>query len=62
MKIRENLVFDKTIGQITGFVDYGEPNLNNHFIKLKKECQSHRRLTLDEVFQLTISLILYGEQ
>ena len=24
MKIRENLVFNKTTGEITGFVDYGE--------------------------------------
>jgi len=28
MKIREDLVFDKVTGEITGFVDYGDESLN----------------------------------
>ena len=31
MKIREDLVFDKVTGEITGFVDYGEESLNVRF-------------------------------
>ena len=37
MKIREDLIFDKTNGQITGFVDYGDSNLNSRFAKLKRK-------------------------
>lgn len=48
MKIREDLVFDKTTGQITGFVDYGQSNLNSYFAKQKKECLHHQRLNLNE--------------
>ena len=48
MKIKEDLVFDKTMGQITGFVDYDQSNLNSYFAKLKKECQCHQRLNLNE--------------
>ena len=58
MKIREDLVFDKTTGQITGFVDYGESNLNSRFAKLKKECQHHQRLNLDETSVATHMLTL----
>ena len=36
MKIREDLVFDKT-RQITGFVDYGQFNLNSH-------CETEERM------------------
>jgi len=39
MKIREDLVFNKATGQITGFVDYGEPILNEHFASLREKCR-----------------------
>ena len=28
MKIREDIVFDKSTGEVTGFIDYGEANLD----------------------------------
>ena len=34
MKIREDLVFDKETGEITGFVDYGEESLDVRFNEL----------------------------
>jgi len=38
MKIREDLVSDKTTGVITGFVDYGKQNLDQRFAE---ECMLH---------------------
>ena len=49
MKIREDLIFDETNGQITGFVDYGDSNPNNCFAKLKKECQHQLNLNATSV-------------
>ena len=38
MKDREDLVFDKTTGLITGFVDYGKQSLDERFSALQEEC------------------------
>ena len=38
MKIREDLVFNKHTGIITGFVDYGQQSLDQHFSALTEEC------------------------
>ena len=38
MKIREDLVFDKSTGEITGFMDYGEYRLDQWFVILKEQC------------------------
>jgi len=40
MKIREDLVFDKETGEITGFVDYGEESLDVRFNELQQKCQN----------------------
>ena len=40
MKIREDLVFDKVTGEITGFIDYGEESLNVRFNELRRKCQN----------------------
>ena len=40
MKIREDLVFDKVTGEITGFVDYGEEGLDLRFNELRRKCQN----------------------
>jgi len=37
MKVREDLVFDKTTGLITGFVDNGKQSLDEHFSALQEE-------------------------
>lgn len=39
MKIREDLVFDKSTGEITGFVDYGQYSLDHRFVMLKEQCK-----------------------
>lgn len=38
MKIREDLVFNKATGKITGFVDYGEETFDERFEELKERC------------------------
>ena len=38
MKIREDLVFNKTTGEITGFVDYGEETFDERFEELRRRC------------------------
>ena len=40
MKIREDLIFDKMTGEITGFVDYGEESLDVRFNELRRKCQN----------------------
>ena len=40
IKIREDLVFDKVIGEITGFVDYGEESLDVRFNELQRKSQN----------------------
>ena len=40
MKIREDLVFDKVTGEITGFVDFGdEGGLDKKFAVLRQQCK-----------------------
>ena len=60
MKIREDLIFDKTNGQITGFVDYGDSNLNSRFAKLKKECQHQLNINETSVATHMLTLLVRG--
>jgi len=39
MKIREDVVFSKSSGEIIGFVDYGEQSLDKRFQELRKRCK-----------------------
>ena len=39
MKIREDLVFDKETGEITGFVDFGDEGLDKKFAVLQQQCK-----------------------
>ena len=39
MKIREDLVFDKFSGEITGFVDFGDEGLDQKFAVLQQQCK-----------------------
>ena len=36
MNIREDLVFNKTTGEIIGFVDYGEGSFDDRFTELRE--------------------------
>ena len=41
IKIREDIVFDKSTGEVTGFIDYGA-NLDQRFVVLKEQCVKQR--------------------
>ena len=49
MKIREDLVFDKTSKHITGFVDFGKCSLNDHLTALRDQCSQQRKVIVDRV-------------
>jgi len=40
MKIREDLVFDKETGEITGLVNYGEESIDVRFNEQQQKCQN----------------------
>ena len=42
MKIRSDLVFNKSTGEITGFVDYGEGTLEHQFTELQQQCKQQK--------------------
>ena len=42
MKIRADLVFNKSTGDITGFVDYGEGTLEHQFTELQQRCKQQK--------------------
>ena len=48
MKIREDLVFNKFTGEIIGFIDFGEDNMDKHFSALKKDCTMQKSKPLSE--------------
>jgi len=60
MKIREDLVFDKTTGEITGFVDYGQQSLDQRFATLKEECMKHQPLKQKTVATHMLTIMVRG--
>ena len=42
MKIRADLVLNKSTGDITGFVDYGEGTLEHQFTELQQRCKQQK--------------------
>ena len=60
MKIREDLVSDKTTGVITGFVDYGKQNLDQRFAE---ECMLHwplkQRCAASHMFTIMVRGIFF---
>ena len=44
MKIREDIVFNKTTGEIVGFVDYGEENFDERFQELRTRCNKDSQI------------------
>ena len=45
MKIREDLVFDKTTGMIMGFVNFGQQSLDEWFSALKEQGTRNKLLS-----------------
>ena len=60
MKIREDLVFDKTSGLITGFVDYGQQSIDEQFAALHEECTKDKPLTDRTVATHMLTLMVRG--
>jgi len=42
LKIRADLVFNKSTGDITGFIDYGEGTLEHRFAELQQQCKQQK--------------------
>ena len=62
MKIREDLVFNKTTGEITGFVDYGEETFDESFEELRRcnqGSQIRERVVATHMFALMVRRILF---
>ena len=60
MKIPEDLVFDKTTGMITGFVDFGQQSLDNRFSALKEQCTKNKSLSDRTVATHMLTLMVRG--
>ena len=56
MKIREDIVFNKTTGEIVGFVDYGEENFDERFQELRTRC--NKDLQINDRIVATHMLLL----
>ena len=59
MKIREDLVFDKFSGEITGFVDFGDEGLDQKFAVLQQQCKG-RSIFEREVATHMLTLMVRG--
>ena len=60
MKIREDLVFDKNTGMITGFIDYGQQSLDQRFSALAEECSHTIVLNKRTVASHMLSMMVRG--
>ena len=59
MKIREDIVFDKSTGEVTGFIDYGETNLDQRFVVLKEQCVK-QKLDHNKIATHMLTLMVRG--
>ena len=59
MKIKEDTVFDKSTGEVTGFIDYGEANLDKRFVVLKEQCVK-QKLDHNKVVTHMLTLMVHG--
>ena len=60
MKVREDLVFDKTNGMITEFVDFGQQSLDKRFSALKEQCIATKPLAERTVATHMLTLMVRG--
>ena len=59
MKIREDLVFNKSTGEIIGFVNYGK-NFDDRFGELREQCKKRAELTEKSVATHMLALMVRG--
>ena len=60
MKIREDLVFDKTTGMITGFVEFGQQSLDDWFSALKEQYTKNEPLLKRTIATHMLTLMVIG--
>ena len=60
MKIREDLVFDKHTGMVTGFVEYGQQSLDQRFSALAEECTHALNLSERTVATHMLTMMVRG--
>ena len=60
MKIREDIVFNKTTGEIVGFVDYGEENFDQELrTRCNKDSQINDRIVATHMLLLMVRGIFF---
>ena len=63
MKIMEHIVFNKTTGEIVGFVDFGEEHFDKQFQELRRRCkkdlQINDRVVATHMLLLMVRRILF---
>ena len=59
MKIREDIVFDKSTGEVTWFIDYSETNLDQQFVVLKEQCVK-QKLDHNKIATHMLTLMVRG--
>ena len=60
MKIREDLVFNKTTGEIIGFVDYGEGSFDDRFTELRERCKKGSQIKDRTIATHMLALMVRG--
>ena len=60
MKIWEDLVFDKTTGMITEFVDFGQKGLDEQFSALKEQYANNKPLSERTVATHMLTVMVRG--
>ena len=60
MKVREDLVFNKHTGMVTGFVDHGQQSLDQRFSTLAEECNHALSLSKRIVATHMLTMMVRG--
>lgn len=60
MKIREDIVFNKTTGEILGFVDYGQGSFDDRFTELRERCKKGSQISERTVATHMLALMVRG--
>ena len=53
-------MFEKSIGDIVGFVDYGEESLNKKFVALQEQCKKQKGFSASKVATQMLTLMVCG--
>ena len=53
-------MFEKSTGDIVGFVDYGEESLNKKFAALREQCKKQKGFNVSKVATQMLTLMVRG--